>query len=154
MISIRLVCVGSVKEHFYTDAIAEYKKRLSRFCDFSVIEIPETVPRNDSEIKKCLASDSLNIRKHLKGKVIICDIDGVCDDSIKFAKTIEQYSLSASTITFVIGASNGLDEDLKKSADYRLSFGKMTYPHTLMRVILTEQIYRAFTILGKITYHK
>ncbi len=154
MISVRLVCIGTVKEKFFTDAIAEYKKRLSRFCDFSIIEIPETVPKNDSEIGKCLLADSQNIRKHLKGKVVVCDIDGVCADSVKFAKTIEQYSLSASTITFVIGASNGLDDTLKKSADLRLSFGHMTYPHTLMRVILTEQIYRAFTILGKITYHK
>ena len=86
--------------------------------------------------------------------MIICDINGRTFDSKQFANAIEKLSLSSSTLTFVIGGSNGIHSSLKQKADLLLSFSKMTFPHTLMRVIFLEQLYRSFTILGNITYHK
>ncbi|MDD4351199.1 MAG: 23S rRNA (pseudouridine(1915)-N(3))-methyltransferase RlmH [Clostridia bacterium] len=154
MLKIILVCVGSVKENFFTMAVDEYKKRLNRFCELSIIEVAENIANKESEVQINLEKDAKYIEKYIKGKLIICDINGRTFDSKQFANAIEKLSLSSSTLTFVIGGSNGIHSSLKQKADLLLSFSKMTFPHTLMRVIFLEQLYRSFTILGNITYHK
>lgn len=154
MLKIILVCVGGIKENFFAMAVEEYKKRLSRFCELSIIEVAENVPNRDSEIESNLEKDAKNIEKYIKGKLIVCDIDGRTFDSVQLANAIEKLSLQSGTLTFVIGGSNGVHQSIKQKADLLLSFSKMTFPHTLMRVIFLEQLYRTFTILGNITYHK
>lgn len=156
MIKINIVAIGDIKEKYFTDAIKEYSKRLSRFANLNIIEIKENNPKSDSQkdILSALKKDALEIKKHLSGFIIVLDVKGTEIDSVVLSKQIEKVTHTNSTITFVIGASNGLDEEIKNLANLRLSFSKMTFPHQLMRVILLEQIYRAFTILNNITYHK
>ena len=156
MIKINIVAIGDIKEKYFTDAIKEYSKRLSRFTNLNIIEIKENNPKSDSQkdILSALKKDALEIKKHLSGFIIVLDVKGTEIDSVVLSKQIEKVTQTNSTITFVIGASNGLDEEIKNLANLRLSFSKMTFPHQLMRVILLEQIYRAFTILNNITYHK
>lgn len=93
MLKIILVCVGGVKENFFVMAVEEYKKRLSRFCELSIIEVAENVPNRDSEIQSNLEKDAKNIEKHIKGKLIVCDIDGRTFDSVQLANAIEKLSL-------------------------------------------------------------
>lgn len=146
MIRIHLVTVGKLKEKFFTDAVNEYKKRISRFADFDIIEINE---------ERTLKNEADNIIKKLKGYTVVFDLNGKTIDSTSFS---EIFSLNAvngiSEFSFVIGSSEGLDESVKKCANMSVSFGKVTYPHQLMRVIAAEQIYRALTIINNVTYHK
>ena len=144
MVSIRIVCVGNLKEKYWKDAMAEYGKRLSRFCNFEVIETPESDPEKEK----------IAIIKNLQGYVFSLCVEGKQCTSVEFARKIENVMQSDSKITFVIGGSDGLSEEVKKMSSSRLSFSEMTFPHQLMRVVLTEQIYRAFTISNNITYHK
>ena len=144
MVSIRIVCVGNLKEKYWKDAIAEYGKRLSRFCNFEVIETPESYPEKEKTA----------IMKHLQGYVFSLCVEGKQCTSVEFARKIENVMQNDSKITFVIGGSDGLSEEVKKASSSRLSFSEMTFPHQLMRVVLAEQIYRAFTINNNITYHK
>ncbi|MDD4689156.1 MAG: 23S rRNA (pseudouridine(1915)-N(3))-methyltransferase RlmH [Eubacteriales bacterium] len=141
---VNIVAVGKVKEKFMQDAIDEYKKRLSRFCKLNIIEIKD-YPDDKSPIEK----EAALILPHLKGIIIPLCIEGKELSSEEFAKLI----LNQSEITFVIGGSNGLDNTIK-SKGTPLSFSPMTFPHQLMRVILTEQIYRAFKINNQESYHK
>jgi len=156
MIKINLICMGDIKEKYLREAIAEYSKRLSRFADLKIIELKEHVAKssNNADIQQALLKDSEEMKKHLKGHLICLDINGKMLSSEEFAKKIEKTSLTNSEISFVIGASNGIHENIKNLSNEKISFSKMTFPHQLMRVVFLEQLYRAFTILNNIAYHK
>ncbi len=152
--NINIVCVGKIKESFYREAIAEYAKRLTRFCKFNVVEVAES-KLEGNEINKVIVNEGKSIITKLKGYVIVLDLSGQMLSSTSLAEKIDSLQVGGvSEITFVIGGSYGLSDEVKQNADYRLCFGKMTYPHQLMRVILSEQIYRAFMINSNSEYHK
>jgi len=148
--------MGDIKEKYLKDAIAEYSKRISRFAELKIIEFKENVPASSSraDILSALKKDAEEMKKFIKGYAFCLDICGKMYSSEEFSKKIENITLSASEITFIIGASNGIDESIKTLAKEKLSFSPMTFPHQLMRVIFLEQLYRAFTIIHKISYHK
>ena len=156
MIKINLICMGDIKEKYLRDAIDEYLKRISRFASLKIIELKENVANtnNTLDIQNALKKDAIEIKKHIKGYPICLDIVGEMITSEQFAKKIEKTSLTNSEITFIIGASNGIHPDIKDICKEKISFSKMTFPHQLMRVIFLEQLYRAFTILNNISYHK
>ena len=157
MIKVNLVCIGKVKEKYFKDGIDEYKKRLSRYCNFSLIELDEEnySSVNDALIQKIKSVEGERIKKHLKGFVFAMAIEGEKLSSEKFAKTIKTLADNGSgEMTFVIGGSYGLDDEIKSLANKLLSFSDMTFPHTLFRLMLTEQIYRAFSINEGSAYHK
>lgn len=160
MLGITLIAVGRLKEKFYAAALEEYAKRLSSYCRFEVIEVKdESIPENPSETEKLTVLEreaERIIAKIPKGaKVITLCVEGKQMPSERFAELISKLAVDgASKIVFVIGGSMGLSESVKKLSDLRLSFSEMTFPHMLMRVILAEQIYRAFTITEGKTYHK
>lgn len=161
---ITIACVGKMKEKFYRDAIAEYEKRLSRYCKLEIVEVAdEKTPDNASElvenqIKEKEAERVLaRLEKPLKEGAFVCAlaIDGKQLDSVELSEKIEALGISGTShIIFLIGGSLGMSETLLKRADMKLSFSKMTFPHQLMRVILLEQIYRSFKIQRGETYHK
>lgn len=144
---IKLICMGKIKEDYLNKLIEDYKKRISRYHKIEIIEL------NDSND---LQKESVDILKHINNQdyVIALDIDGENLDSVSLAKKIDSTFLNYGTITFIIGSSFGLHEDVKRRANYRLSFSKLTFPHGLFRGILLEQIYRSFKILNNETYHK
>lgn len=144
MIGINIVCVGNLKEKYWTEAVNEYSKRLSRFCKLSIYEIDESEP----------AKEMNGILKRCSGMKIALCIEGKEMSSEKLAESMRKAEMNYSSITFIIGSSTGLDERVKDAADLKLSFSPMTFPHQMMRVILLEQIYRAFTINNNIKYHK
>ena len=156
MIQINVVSVGKVKENYFKDAIAEYSKRLSRFCEFKLIEVAEEnfLKANKAEIDLIKEKEAQNILPHLKGKIIVLAIEGKKISSEGLAEKIEKLSLTNSCVTFVIGGSYGLCDKIKALASEKISFSDLTFPHTLFRVMLVEQIYRAFTILNGVNYHK
>ena len=152
--NINIVCVGKIKENFYKDAVSEYAKRLTRFCKFNVVEVAES-RLESNDINKVKVIEGKSIISKLKGYVIILDLAGVMLTSTDLAEKIDDLQTSGvSEITFVIGGSYGLSDEIKQKADFTLCFGKMTFPHHLMRVILSEQIYRAFMINSNSEYHK
>lgn len=144
MLNISIICCGTLKEPYLRDAVKEYEKRLSAFCKLTVKEIKE-----DSLTALYPAVSAF------KGcKIALC-VEGSMLSSEELAKKIDGIALGGtSDIAFLIGGSDGISEEIKKMCDYRLSFSKMTFPHQLMRVILLEQIYRAFTIINHRQYHK
>jgi len=154
MLKINLIVIGDIKEKYFKDAIGEYKKRISRFAELKIIELKENTPKNSGEILLCLKKDADEIKKHLKGYSICLDIKGKMLSSEELSKKLNSISLSNSEISFIIGASNGIDEEIKNLCKERISFSPMTFPHQLMRVIFLEQLYRSFTILNNIAYHK
>ena len=145
MQKIYCVGVGKIKESFYREAVAEYVKRLSRFAKVEIKELPEGT---DPEAEKG------DILRACKGYVIALAVEGEKLSSEKLAKKLQRLTDEGKDITFVIGSSCGLADEVKAKADYRLSFSDMTFPHQLMRVILAEQVYRAFMINAGSTYHK
>ena len=156
---ITVLCVGKLKEKFYADAAAEYCKRLSRYCKIEVTELPETrLPEDPSpaEIKKALAAEATAIRQKLEGGAVVAMcIEGQTCSSEALSKKLAAFALEGkSKVTFLIGGSFGLDETLKKQADWRLSMSPMTFPPHLARVMLLEQIYRACQIAEGTRYHK
>lgn len=155
---VNIVCVGKIKEKYFSDAIGEYVKRSSRFCKINIIEIGETLFKkvpNQSEIQKILDSEAVQIRRYLSGFTVALDIMGKAVSSEELADILQEGLVKgASKCTFIIGSSYGLSDEIKNSVDIRISFGRVTYPHQLMRVILTEQIYRAFMIKEGASYHK
>ena len=156
---ITVLCVGKLKETFYADAAAEYCKRLSRYCKIEVTELPETrLPEDPSpaEIKRALAAEANAIRQKLEGGAVVAMcIEGQTCSSEALSKKLAAFALEGkSKVTFLIGGSFGLDETLKKQADWRLSMSPMTFPHHLARVMLLEQIYRACQIAEGTRYHK
>jgi 23S rRNA (pseudouridine1915-N3)-methyltransferase len=144
---IKLICLGKIKEDYLNKLIDDYKKRISRYHKIEIIEL------NDSND---LQKESVDILKHINNQdyVIALDIDGENLDSVSLAKKIDSTFLNYGTITFIIGSSFGLHDDIKRRANYRLSFSNLTFPHGLFRGILLEQIYRSFKILNNETYHK
>ena len=156
MIKINLICVGDIKEKYLRDAIAEYSKRISRFADLKIVEVKEHIApsTNQTDINIALKKDADEISKHMKGYCFCLDINKKMYSSEEFAKKIDKTTLNNSEISFIIGASNGIDENLKSLCKEKISFSSMTFPHQLMRVIFLEQLYRAFTILNNIAYHK
>ena len=145
MQKINFVVVGKIKESFYREAVAEYVKRLSRFAKVEIKELPEGV-NPDAEASEILRA--------CKGYTIALAVEGERLSSETLAKKIKTLSDQGKEISFVIGSSCGLSDEVKKAADYKLSFSDMTFPHQLMRVILAEQVYRAFMINAGATYHK
>lgn len=156
---ISIICVGKIKEKFYKDAINEYLKRLSKYIKINIIEVndekaPENISKAQEEIIK--NQEGERILKNLKDNFIIClAIEGKKLNSEEFSKFINEKMISSEkNISFIIGGSLGLSAKIIKKADFLLSFSDMTFPHQLMRVILTEQIYRAYKIIKKEPYHK
>ncbi len=143
---IKIVCVGRVKEKYLREAIEDYEKRIGKYHKIDIIEV------DDSNINE----ESDRILKYIGNRdyVITLEIDGYEIDSVGFANKIDKLFITNSNITFVIGGSYGLHDDVKKRSNYSLSFSKLTFPHQLFRVILLEQIYRCFKILNNETYHK
>ncbi len=157
MLRINIITVGSLKEKYLKEAVAEYSKRLSRFASLKVVELSEAyLPQNPApqDVDKALEKEADAILKHLSGsfKIALC-VEGKQLSSPDFSTLIERGERGGS-IDFVIGSSHGLSQRVKAACDSRLSFSEMTFPHQLMRVILLEQIYRAFKILRNESYHK
>ena len=145
MQKIYFVVVGKIKEDFYTEAVQEYVKRLARFAKVEIKELPEGAnPEAEAD----------GILRACKGYVIALAVEGEKASSENLASRIKKLTDEGKEITFVIGSSCGLSDRVKQAADYRLSFSDMTFPHQLMRVILAEQVYRAFMINAGSTYHK
>lgn len=160
MLKVQLITVGKLKEPFYIDAVGEYAKRLQRHCTLTLTEVPERrLPDDPSkgEIARALAAEASLVREKLpKGGVLIAlCIEGRTVTSEAFSSLLSSYACEGrSCVTFLIGGSFGLDETLKAEADLRLSLSPMTFPHHLARVLLLEQIYRAFQIKEGTKYHK
>lgn len=155
MQKINIVAVGNLKEKYWTDATNEYLKRLSRFADVEIKEVSEFLGSSKTSIEQIKKTECEELQKKLSGIVVSMDKSGKQLTSEEFAKFLDsQFSTGAKAITFVIGGSNGLTDEFVKKSNVVLSFGKITFPHQLMRVVLLEQIYRAETILNNISYHK
>ena len=157
---ITLLTVGKIKEKYMKDAIAEYSKRLSKYCKLEIIEVEdEKPPDNASEVVENVIRDKEGERllKYVKDDafVITLEIKGKMMTSEELAEKIDTLGIrGVSHIMFIIGGSIGLGEDVIKRSDFALSFSKMTFPHQLMRVILLEQIYRSYRIISGEPYHK
>ena len=157
---VTVLCVGKLKEKFYLEAAAEYVKRLQRFCKLELVELPESrLPESPSpaEVQRALAAEAVAIRERLPkgGAVIALCIEGKPCSSVELSRRMEELAGAGKTqLTFLIGGSVGLDESLKQQADWRLSMSPMTFPHHLARIMLLEQIYRAYQISAGTKYHK
>lgn len=157
---ITILCVGKVKEKFYQDAIKEFEKRLSRYCKLSIIEVTDEKTEeqaSDVEINLIKNKEGERILKNIKedGYVVCLAIDGKQLNSVELSQKMDRILIEGNShIYFVIGGSLGLSDMVLKRADFKLSFSKMTFPHQLMRVILLEQVYRAFRISNNEPYHK
>lgn len=150
---VNIVCVGKIKEKFFTDAINEYLKRLSRFADVKIIEVDEASNVSNLEQKSKIEGEKLLAKS--TGIIIALDGTGKQFSSQELADFIHKKEVCGeSVITFIIGGSNGLSREVLDKANLILSFGKITFPHQLFRVVLSEQIYRAFTIIAGLPYHK
>ena len=150
---IKIVCVGKIKENFYRDSIEEYKKRISKYTKLDIIELPDYDYDNKVIV---LEKERDNIIKYISNKdyVISMEIEGNILSSEELASKIDNTFINYPNITFIIGGSYGLHDDIKKLSNYKLSFSKLTFPHQLFRVILLEQIYRSFKINNNENYHK
>jgi 23S rRNA (pseudouridine1915-N3)-methyltransferase len=154
MIKIRLVCAGSIKDSYLAEGCREYAKRLSAYCDLRIEETPEKSAYG-SDTQRALREEGAPILKLLKGYVVALDIAGKKLDSEGFSRLLqEKKTEGVSEFTFVVGGSRGLSAGVLGRADMRLSFSDMTFPHRLFRLLLLEQLYRAFTIENGTPYHK
>lgn len=157
---ITIITVGKIKEKYFTMAIDEYSKRLGRYVKLDIVEVAdEKTPdgASDTEERLIRQKEGERILKVLKedSYVITLEIEGKMLDSVELSEKINQIGVSGKGhITFIIGGSLGLSDEVKNRADFKLSFSKMTFPHQLMRVVLLEQIYRSYRILGNEPYHK
>ena len=150
---IKIITVGSIKEQYLKDAIDEYKKRLLKYTSIEIIEVKD---EGLVEPKKAIALEEEKILKHINDKdyIITLEIEGRQLSSLEFAEKLDRIQLESSNITFIIGGSYGLSQNIKDKSRLHLSFSKMTFPHQLFRVLLLEQIYRAFKINNNESYHK
>lgn len=150
---IKIISLGKVKEKYLQDGIDEYIKRISKYTQVKIIELEDEGIKDD---KVALKKEKEKILKYLNTKdyIIVLDISGKEMTSLEFADKIDKTLIINSDITFIIGGSYGLDEEIKSLSNYRLSFSKMTFPHQLFRLILLEQIYRAYKINHNEEYHK
>ena len=144
MMTVKIVCVGTLKEDYWRRACAEYEKRLGAFCRLKIVQLPESDPAKEKD----------PILKECEGYTVALCVEGRAMTSPELSEALEKISARTSTVTFVIGSSCGLDDTVKCRADLRLSFSSFTFPHQMMRVILLEQIYRAFTISRHMTSQK
>ena len=149
---IKIITVGKIKEKYLIDAVNEYEKRLSKYTKLEIIEVSDV----DYDINKTLETEKTSIMKYINDKdfIITLDIEGNELSSLDFASKLNNIFNYNSNITFIIGGSYGLHQDIKNMSNYSLSFSKMTFPHQLFRVMLLEQIYRSFKINNNETYHK
>lgn len=161
MLKINIICIGKIKEKYYAEAIAEYSKRLKAFCKLSVIELAEEKIRdnnpNGAQIDEVLRAEGRRILSKIQNSdyVAAMCIEGKQLSSVQLSEKLDSIALSGkSTVDFVIGGSYGLSGEVKSRADFKLSMSKMTFPHTMARMILCEQIYRAFEISSNGKYHK
>jgi len=158
--NITILCIGKLKERYWTDAIQEYSKRLSKYCTLAINELKEEkAPDNPSNAEEIAVKDAegKNLLKQIKkdAYVIALEVKGKELTSEALSEKIETLGIDGkSDIVFIIGGSIGLSDEVLTRADFRLSFSKMTFPHQMMRVILLEQIYRAFKIMRNEIYHK
>jgi len=156
--TINLIVIGKLKEDYLRSACAEYIKRLGRYCTFELHELDEcrlSDNPSDKEIASALKKEAEQIKKYAKGMIIPMCIEGKQLSSIELSETISEAGVNGfSTVTFIIGSSFGIDSEIKSMGQLRLSMSKMTFPHQLARVMLLEQIYRAFQIAGGGKYHK
>ncbi len=143
---IKIICIGKIKEKYLTEGIEDYMHRINKYHKIELIELPDS--NIDAEKKEIL--------KHIDNKdyLIALAIEGVELSSVELANKIDKTFITNPCITFIIGGSDGLSDEIKNKCHYKLSFSKMTYPHGLFRMILLEQIYRSFKILNNETYHK
>ena len=143
---IKLICVGKIKERYLTEGIEDYFRRINKYHKLEIIEVDDSVP--DIEETKII--------KYIDNRdyVITLEIDGNNLSSVELAEKIDKTFISNSNITFIIGGSYGLSDNIKKRSNYKLSFSRMTFPHGLFRMIFLEQLYRSFKILNNETYHK
>ena len=150
---IKIICVGKIKEKYLKDAISEYQKRLSKYTKLEIIELNDISNLNRNDI---LEKEGINILNNIKDKdyVITLDINGIKMNSVKFADTLAKTLIINSNIVFIIGGSYGLSNSVSARSNLKLSFSDLTFPHQLFRVILLEQIYRAFKINNNEEYHK
>lgn len=156
MLEVRIICIGKLKEAYWRDAVAEYEKRLRPLCKFSIIELPEARLPNDpspAEIDRALEQEAKAILEKTAGTVIPLCIEGKLLDSPALAKKLNDSMQFPGAVSFVIGSSHGL-APIVKQAGQGISMSPMTFPHQLARVMLCEQIYRAFQILQGSKYHK
>lgn len=157
---ITVVCVGKIKEKFYRDAVAEYEKRLSKYCRLEIVEVAdEKTPEGASVLQeeRILEKEAGRILERIRGDALICtlEISGKKLSSEGFAEWMQHLAVRGNShINFVIGGSLGLHRSVRARSDFALSFSDMTFPHQLMRVILCEQIYRSFRIINNEPYHK
>lgn len=157
---VTIICVGKIKENFFRDALEEYAKRLSRYCKFEIVEVAdEMTPDNAGEVlgEQIKEKEARRILAKIKEDAYVCtlEITGSKLSSMEFAEWIEKAAVGGrSHLAFVIGGSLGLHRLVTERSDFALSFSDMTFPHQLMRVILSEQIYRAFRIINGEPYHK
>ncbi len=158
--NIKIITVGRIKEKYFTAAIKEYSKRLSRYSKLEVIEVadehaPDNLSQREIDIIKEKEGERIKARIPERSYVIALVIEGRQLSSEELAKRIEDLGIDGiNDLTFIIGGSLGLSDEIIRMADFKLSFSKMTYPHQLMRVILLEQIYRSFRIIRNEPYHK
>ena len=150
---IKIICVGKIKEKYLKDAISEYQKRLSKYTKLEIIELNDISNLNKNDI---IEKEGINILNNIKDKdyVITLDINGIKMNSVKFADTLAKTLIINSNIVFIIGGSYGLSNSVSARSNLKLSFSDLTFPHQLFRVILLEQIYRAFKINNNEEYHK
>ncbi len=159
MLDVTLICVGKLKERFYAEACREYIKRLGAYCGITVLELPEerkSASPSRAEIDACLAREAEAVRRAVpKGAAVIAlCVEGREQSSDEFSRTLAALSQTYSKLALVIGGSDGMAESLKREANLRLSMSPMTFPHHLARVMVLEQLYRAFSIMNGGRYHK
>ena len=143
---IKIICVGKLKENYLKEGISDYLKRINKYHKIEIIELPDSY----------ITEEGNNILKHINSKdyLIAMCIEGNMLSSVELASKIDKILITNPNITFIIGGSDGISEDIKNKCHYKLSFSKMTYPHGLFRLILLEQIYRSFKIINNEAYHK
>ena len=143
---IKIICVGKIKENYLKDAINDYQKRISKYHKIEIVELPDSNIDNEKEL----------IKKNINPKdyIITMEIEGNMLSSIELSEKIDKTFITNPNITFIIGGSTGLHQEIKNISNYKLSFSKLTFPHGLFRLILLEQIYRSFKILNNESYHK
>ena len=148
---MKIICVGKVKEKFFVDAIKEYCKRISKYTKLEIIEVADEALESVA-----MKKEGERILSKIKDNdyVVTLEIEGNSLSSVEFAKKIDNNFNSNKNLTFVIGGSYGLDDSVKSRSDYKLSFSKLTFPHQMFRVLLLEQIYRAYKINNNENYHK
>ena len=150
---IKILCVGKIKEKFFKEAIDEYLKRISKYYKIEITEVND-VDLNNKELN--LEKEKENLLKHINEKdyIVTLEIEGKQMNSEEFSQTIDKTLINYPNITFIIGGSYGIHDDIKNKSNLKLSFSKMTFPHQLFRIILLEQIYRGFKIIKNESYHK